>query len=256
MAGIRPIKMEGKNVAGGILVGIGVFLSSYGFLRGIHQWVNLGIAAIFLGIVVFTFKSSMYVKREALKGIWDSYRSVLSAFSDNLYLEGKAIYIPPYGNLPQGGVFVPLHEDFDLDLARLDEKTVFLTDVPSERQMGLFLGPFGWELVEKYEEHFETPLEGTGSQTVESVAGSVLRAMGLARRVYIEEEEESFRVVIDPELKCVPENCERIPCPICSSVLLSLARATGELIQAETFERKDYGIEIRARKLGGVERWM
>ncbi|ASJ03600.1 hypothetical protein A3L09_10190 [Thermococcus profundus] len=248
--------VENKDIASGILIVLGVLLSVYGFLRSNQTWTNLGIAGIFLGTVVFTFKSSKYVKRDALQGVWGSYRDLLSTFSDNLYLEGKAIYIPPYRNLPRGGVFVPLHEDFDLDLARLDEGTVFLTDVPSEKQMGLLLGPFGGRLIEKYEEHFEGSLKGTGSQAVESVAGSVLRSMGLAKRVYIEEEEDSFRIVVDPGIKCTPENCERTPCPVCSSILLSLATATGELIQAESFERKDYGVEIKARKLGGVERWM
>ncbi|ASJ05714.1 hypothetical protein [Thermococcus barossii] len=248
--------METKNIVSGVLVIGGGALALHGFLSASTGLINLGIAGAFLGAVIFTFKSSKYVKKESIENLLEPYKRVFSSFSDNLALGGNAIYIPPYENLPNGGLFIPLHENFELDLARLDEKTVFLTDVPNERAMGLFLGPFGASLVEKYEEHMEAPLDGAGSSAVESAAGSVLRTLGLARRVYIEENEDGFRAVIQPEIECEPETCEKAPCPICASVLLALAKATGELLLTEKVEEKDYGIEITVKKLGGVGEWM
>jgi len=248
--------METKDAVSIALAVTGGLLSLYGFIQANTRWMNLGIAGAFLGAVVFTFKSGKYTKKEAVEGTISSYRAVFTSFVENLSLEGNAIFIPPYENLPRGGLFVPLHEKFDLDLARLDEGTVFLTEVPNERAMGLFLGPFGWSLVEKYEEHFDGPLEGGGAETVESVAGAVLRSLGLAKRVFIEEKEDEFRIIVSPEISCEPHHCEKIPCPICASVLLALARATKELIEVEDIEEKDHGIEITVRKLGGVEEWM
>jgi len=248
--------MEAKNVAGAVLIALGAVIGIAGFLNAEVKLTNLGIAGVFLGLVVLTFKSSEYVKRESVKALMEPYRRVFSTFADNLYLEGSAVFIPPYENLPRGGLFVPLHEKFELDLARLDEKTVFLTDVPNERAMGLFLGPFGDSLVEKFEEHFEGPLDGAGSGAVESVAGSVLRYLELADRVYIEEKDDGFRVVVRPTIGCKPENCEKVPCPVCASVLLALAKGTGQVLAVESVEEKDYGIEATVRKLGGVEEWM
>jgi len=247
--------MEVKNIVSGALVISGGALALHGFLTANTGFINIGIAGAFLGAVVFTFKSSKYVKKEALENLLESYAGVFALFSENLALNGNAVYIPPYENLPKGGLFVPLHENFELDLARLDEDIVFLTDVPNERAMGLFLGPFGASLVEKYEEHLEAPLEGAGTAAVESAAGSVLRSLGLAKRVYIEEG-KGFRVVIQPEVECEPKTCEKTPCPICASVLLALAKATGQVLLTEGVEERDYGIEISVRKLGGVEEWM
>lgn len=248
--------METKDIVGGILAVSGGVLALYGFLNALSSYINLGIAGMFLGAVVITFKSSSYVKREALLYVMGSYERFFESFVGNLHLEGNAVYIPPFENLPEGGIFVPLHEEFELDLPRLDTETVFLTDVPNERAMGLFLGPIGIDLLKKYEEHLEYPLSGSGPETVESAAGAVLRAFGLAKRVYIEEKENGFRVVVQPEVECKPKICEKTACPLCSSILLALARATEELIYTERVEEKDYGIEIEVKKLGGVEEWM
>lgn len=247
--------MEAKNVAGAGLIALGLTTGVWGFLNAIPKLTNLGIAGIFLGLVVLAFKSTDYVKRESVDALSESYREVFSSLSENLYLEGNAVFIPPYENLPRGGLFIPLHRDFELDLARLDEKTVFLTDVPKDRQMGLFLGPFGDSLVRRFEDHFEGSLEGVGSQTVESVADSVLKYLELASRVYIEETERGFRIVVRPKLKCRPSGCEKIPCPVCASVLLALSKGTGQIIEVESIVQGRSGVEITARKLGGVGEW-
>jgi len=50
--------------------------------------------------------------------------------------------------------------------------------------------------------------------------------------------------------------CDQIACPICSSILLSLAKATNEVIMSEKFSSGKHGIEIKAKKLGGIREWM
>ncbi|WP_456326522.1 hypothetical protein [Palaeococcus sp. (in: euryarchaeotes)] len=250
------MEMELKYMVSASLIGIGSTLALYGFLQINQSYINLGIAGVFLGMVILTFKSSKYVKKEAIENILHPYKSFFDSFVDNLSLEGNAIYIPPYENLPNGGIFIPLHDNFDLDLARLDESTVFLTDVPNEKAMGLFVGPLGLDLLRKYEEHLEYSLKNTNSAEVEASASSVLKTLGLTSTVYIDQLEEGFRIVIKPKIECKPHLCEKVACPICSSILLGLAKATGELIHVESIEKKDYGIEIKAKRLGGVREWM
>ena len=247
-------EMELKYVVSAALGVSGGLIALKGFLGANQSYINLGIAGLFLSAVVLILKSSKYVKKDAVDVMLNSYKGFLKNLLSNLKLEGKAVYIPPYENLPKGGVFVPLYEEFDLDPARLDENTFFLTDVPSERSMGVLITSLGADLLEKYEEHLEAPI--TSVPEVESSAGSVLKALGLAKRVYIEENDENIRVIVSPEISCSPEECEKVQCPICASILLGLAKATDNLIGVESLEKKDYGIEIKAKKLGGVREWM
>jgi len=252
--------MRIERVMGASLTGIGAFLLIYGAISSNQIYVNMGLAGLFLSFVVFTFKSKDYVKREALDHFVFPYVRLLRNMVHDLDLEGNALYIPPYENMPEGGTFIPLHEDFDLDLGRMDEKMVFLTNVANERQMGLLIRPTGVDLVKKFEEHFEGTLDGSGPSTVESVASSVLRAFDLARGVHIDEREGELRVVVKPTnmeiCRANIESCNQMACPVCSSILLALAKGTGEVVESESFTIKEYGIEIKAKKIGGVREWM
>ncbi|MDI3475601.1 MAG: hypothetical protein PWQ79_2307 [Thermococcaceae archaeon] len=246
--------MELRHIVSAALELSGGFLALWGFLNANQSYVNLGIAGMFMGALVILLKSSEYVKISAVETFLKSQREFFSNLLRNLKLEGNAVYIPPYRNLPSGGIFVPLHEDFDLELARLDEEAVFLTDVPDERSMGLLITSLGRPLLEKYEEHLEGPI--TSIPELESASGSVLRALGLAKRVYIEEDGETLRVIVQPAFSCAPEECEKLPCPLCASILLGAAKASSQVIGVEGFSKTEHGVEIRAKKLGGVERWM
>jgi len=256
----RGEDMRVERLASLILIMIGLGILIYGAVHTNQSLVNLGLAGIFLGIIVFTFKTSEYVKRESLDNLVLPYVKMLQKIVRDLGLEGKAVYIPPYENLPEGWTFIPLHEEFDLDLGRLDEETVFLTNVGNERQMGLSIRPLGLDLLRKYEEHLEASLEGANYKEVESVSSSVLRALDLARGIYIEEQGKEFRIIVSPVNKEVCRKnidyCDQIACPICSSILLSLAKATNEVIMSEKFSFGKHGIEIKAKKLGGIREWM
>jgi len=246
--------MEASKISAGLLALIGGALALFGFINGETNYLNLGLASLILSAVVFTFKSSSYVRKESVDLLIKSQRNLADSLLNGLALEGKTLYIPPYENLQDGGVFIPLREDFDLDPARLDENSAFTTDVPDEREMGLLLPTLGKELVEKYEEYLEGPL--TSVPEVESVAGSVLKALGLAKRVYIEENGKEITVIVTPNFECSPTNCERFPCPVCASILRGVAKASDEIIAVESFEETEFGVEIRAKKMGRVEEWM
>ena len=252
--------MRAEKIASASLAGIGTFLLIYGAINSNQSQINLGFAGLFLGFIVLTFKSREYVKKEALDNLIFPYVEMLRDMVSDLGLEGNALYIPSYENMPEGGTFIPLHEDFDLDLGRMDEEMVFLTNVANERQMGLLIRPTGVDLVKKFEEHFEGTLDGSGPSAVESVASSVLRAFDLARGVHIDESEGGFRIVVRPTnmeiCKASIESCNQTACPVCSSILLALAKGTGEVVESEDFNMGEHGIEIKVKKLGGVREWM
>lgn len=248
--------MKNKHIAGGILIAAGSVIAFQGAVSSNQSMINAGIGGVFLGVVVLTFSTSDYIKYDAFKAMVAPYAEVLKKLIGALEIENRAIYIPPYDNLPEGGIFLPLHREFGIDLARLDKNVMFLTDVGREREMGLLLPSLGKELMEKYESYFEVDFRYAGLGTVENASSSVLKSLGLAKSVTIEESGDRVKVFIDGiRADTCSKACEKAPCPICSSVLLSIAKAERELIAVEGFRFED-GVEISAVKIGGIDRWM
>lgn len=247
--------MKSKHIAGSILVTIGSVLVFKGAMDGNQSLINLGIGGAFLGVIVFTFSTSDYIKYDAFKSAVLPYIELSRKLVKVLELKNKAVYIPPYSNLPEGGVFIPLHTDFDLDLAKLDEDTIFITDVGREKEMGLLLPPPGKELIKMYESYSEMDFTNAGVHVVEN-ASAVLRSLGLAKSVIVEESGDRIKVYIDGvRTNMCSKACEQVACPICSSILLSIAKSLQELIMVEEF-KFDRGIEISVKKIGGIDKWM
>lgn len=246
--------MKAKHVGGTLLIIAGAGLMINGGMNGDQIVINAGIGGVFIGVVLLTFASPDYIKYDAFRAVIKPYVRFFWKLSKSLELEGGATYIPPYSNLRKGGIFIPLHKDFDIDPAKLDENTLFLTDAGREKEMGLLLPPVGRDLVEMYESY--TGMEFSGLNSVEN-AGAVLRSLGLAKSVSVEEKDDEIHVFIDGlRIDTCSEECIRIPCPVCSSVLLSIAKSIDELIVVERIEVKDGNVEITLRKMGGIERWM
>ncbi len=248
--------MKSKLIAGAMLISIGSALTFKGAVDGNQSMINAGIGGVFLGVIVLTFSTSDYIKYDAFKAVVLPYIELSRRFANALELKNKAVYIPPYSNLPEGGVFIPLHDDFDVDLARLDGNTVFITDVGREKEMGLLLKPTGKELMKMYESYSEMEFTNAGIYVVEN-ASAVLRALGLAKSASVEEDGDRIRIYLESvSVEVCSSACEQIACPICSSVLLSIAKSLQELILVENFRFEDGFIVISARKIGGIERWM
>ena len=248
--------MKSKYIAGVILISIGAVLAFKGAMDGNQSMINAGIGGVFLGIVVLTFSTSDYIKYDAFKAVVLPYVELAKNLANVLELKNKAVYIPPYDNLPEGGIFIPLHENFDLDLAKLDRNTMFITDVGREKEMGLLLTPLGKELMGMYESYSEMNFTNAGLHVVEN-ASAVLRSLGLAKSVTVEENGNRIKVYLDGvRTNTCSKTCEQIACPICSSILLSIAKSLQELILIEEFKFRDGVIEISAKRIGGIDRWM
>ena len=248
--------MKPKYIAGITLIAIGCVLSFKGATEGNQGLVNAGIGGIFLGVVLLTFSTTDYVKIDALKAFATPYVDFTKKLVESLGLMSKAVYIPPYENLPEGGVFIPLHDDFDMDLAKLDEGVMFLTDVGREKEMGLLISPLGKELVKMYESYAELDFTGMDVQAVEN-ASAVLKSLGLAKSVVVERADNMIKIYVEGvRVKTCSNACERIACPICSSILLAIAKCLQELIVVESFRFVDGTIEITVKRLGGVREWM
>lgn len=248
--------MKTKFIVGSILILIGSTLAFKGAIDGSQNTINIGIGGVFLGIVVFTFSTSDYIKYDAFKAVVSPYFEFSRKIADDLGLKNNAVYIPPYDNLPEGGIFIPLHENFDIDLAKFDKNTMFITDVGREREIGLLLPPLGKELLKMYEEYSEMDFTNAGPSIVEN-SSAVLKSLGLANSVSVVEEDGKIKIYINgvKNDNCSP-NCEQIACPICTSLLLAIAKSLQELIAVESFRFDGEFIEISASKIGGIDKWM
>lgn len=248
--------MKNKYIAGIVMITIGLILAFKGAIDGNQSMINAGVGGIFLGVVVFTFSTSDYIKYDAFKAVVLPYVEFGRKIVEMLDLRNRAVYIPPYSNLPEGGVFIPLHENFDLDLAKLDDNTMFITDVGREKEMGLLLNPLGKELMKMYESYSEIDFANAGLHVVEN-ASAVLRSLGLVKSVTVEEGEGRIMVYVDGvKIDICSKTCEQIACPVCSSILLSIAKSLQELVLVEEFKIEDGFVEISARRIGGIEKWM
>ncbi|WP_157868125.1 hypothetical protein [Pyrococcus abyssi] len=252
------MKMRKEVISGIMLITIGSITGILGMIYGKMNVLNLGLSGIILGGIVLAIKSEDYVKRSSLETIVEALQEETKKIVRDLGLEGNAIYIPPTENLPHGAIFIPLYRDYDIDLARISYDTPFLTEVSSENQMGLIIGSSAVNLLKKFEEHLEGEITSVGE--AESASSSVLKALELAESVYIEDVGDSFEVYVEPKniefCKRNVKDCRQVACPICASILLALAKGSGELIESESFEIVNKRVRIKAKKLGGAEKWM
>ncbi|WP_456395678.1 hypothetical protein [Thermococcus sp.] len=239
-----------SRTVGAALIGIGIILWYHGGTSSNATFINLGIGSIILGLVVAAFPARGYVSREALELSCRDMAEFFEKIVDDLELEGNPVYIPPYENLPQGGVFIPKMKDFRLSLGRLDEGDVFVTG--SERETGILISPPpGYELLRYFEENYGE-LSGTDVGYASSVISGGLGAFGIGS-AEVFEEEGSIEVYIKPLLPGIRRVWGD---PVSSAVLLGIAMAKGGLISVEDVREANGYLRLKVRMLGSVEEWL
>jgi len=236
-----------KLAAGIFLLILGIVTGFIATLNANQHLLNAGIGAVVIGTVLIAFSFA----KESSEHLILPYHEFLKKVAAFMEIK-KAVYIPPFEGFPDGAVFLAASNEFEIDLARLDKGNIFVSG--REKESGILLEAPGREIVKKFEEFAEVDLKGYGT-AVSEICSSVLKALKLARDVEIFED-DGLRIAIDGvSFGFCSDECRLIQCPICSSVLLAATKAIGELIAVEEI-RIGEGIEIRAKKLGGIEKWM
>ncbi|XRP97092.1 hypothetical protein ACO3UB_00835 [Methanocaldococcus sp. 16A] len=205
------------------------------------------------------FIPSNLISYETYECTINPYLSFFENFINNLPLEGNAIYIPPYENLPKGGTFIPANEDFEINLGNFDEEIVFLTNVGRGKEMGILISPpLGYNLVKKFEEYANMELDNIELSLAISAASSVLKALELINGIDFIEENDKIELIIENvkpkycyNIDC--KVCEKVSCPICSSVLFAIAKSQNQLILVDKFEKNENFIKIIIKKLGKID---
>ncbi|NJE03862.1 hypothetical protein [Thermococcus sp. MV11] len=237
------------RLAGSVLTITGIVLWYYGGTSGSTGVVNLGLGAIVLGLVLAALPLGDRVDKEALLLAVEPSCAFLENLRRGLNLTGPPVVIPPYENLPSGGVFLPSTDDFRLPLGRLDGESVFVTG--PEAESGLLVSPPpGWGILEYTVENVGE-LSGTGVGYASSAVSSVLSALGLGSAEAFEREDGTIEVFAKP----LCDGSVHAD-PAVSAVLLGIAIGTGELLRIRSVERKNEHVKVTLERLGGIEKWL
>lgn len=237
------------RIWGGILVIAGIGLWYYGGTSGVPYLVNLGIGTVILGLVVAALPMGGQVEKESLVLSCDPFCGFVGNLVEDLELKGNPVVIPPYENLPSGGVFIPRSKDFRVPLGKLDGNTVFLAG--TEDESGVLIGPPPGRGIIDYTLENVGELSGTGIGYAASAVSSVLSALGLGSAEVFEKEDGEIEVFAKP-LCGGPAYAD----PAVSAVLLGIAMGSGELLEVESVENAGEHVKVTLRRLGGVERWL
>ncbi len=229
------------KVSGVTLTALGTILWYAGGSLGNQAMVNLGVGAIILGIVAFSLPGWKCLPSETRDVLSASPCAFFSNLASDLELRGKAFIVPPYENLPHGGIFIPVSPKGSPNLGRLLEGRVLY----SEPEPGLLLSPVpGWKLIDGLE------LLGAGVGYASSAVSGILDRLGLPD-VKAFEDGDTVEVY-------VKTRCSDFPYadPVLSAVLVALAAGADEVLTVEDIgEVKGY-LKLLLRKAGGVERWL
>ncbi|ASJ08355.1 hypothetical protein A3L11_03550 [Thermococcus siculi] len=234
---------------GGILAVAGIGLWYYGGTEGSVSLVNLGIGAIILGLVLAAMPSRGYVDRETLPMTCGSFCDFIGNMKEELDLEGSPVVVPPYENLPKGGIFLPKAKNFSLRLGKFGEGTVFITG--TEEESGILVSPPpGWKIIEYTTENVGE-LSGTGIGYASSAVSSVLSALGIGSGEAFEREDGRIEVFVKP--LC---NGPFYADPVVSALLVGVAMGMSQVLKIESSERANDHVKLVLEPLGGVEKWL
>lgn len=238
--------MNSKLAVGIFLIFTGFSIGFFAVFNANQHLLNAGIGSAIIGAVLTAFS----LEKKHFENLFLPYHEFLKRIANFMEIK-KAVYIPQLEAFPHGAVFLAVSDEFEMDLARLDPSNPFVSG--RKEEAGIVLEAPGKDIMKKFEEFGEIDLKGYGIG-VSEICSSVLRVLKLAKEVEIADGNEMKISISDAKDFCSGE-CRLVQCPICSSVLLAVAKATGELLSVEDF-RVGEKIEIRVRKLGGIEKWM
>ncbi len=292
---ILYIKINGGNIKfnknHNILISIfcifsGVILLIYGFFGNTISFINLGIAIIIIGVVIYSFIPSNLVNVKLLNDIIYNNVDTLNKFVkyDNFK---EIIFIPPYENLPYGGVFLSKINNANINLGAFDMEVITLNQ---KGLNGMLLAPTQYY---KFTDRLinETKLINNEYDDIGGIEiiSSILKSNGLKNNIEIIHDETNvendninnenriIKIKLSVELDYFNEYINEyseydneynnlkflsISCPICATVINTVAKLSNQLILVENIEKdeKNYdkknGVIITIKKLGHIDNYL
>jgi len=221
-----------------LLLGASALVISILYSSSILAFIGLGLT--FWGALLLYIKPTKYVKASLLDSTALSSLKTIDHIITDLNYRGKAIYLPPKypRSLKSGTVFIPSEKELVVPPAEeVAKEKVFL-----ENPRGICLTPPGLGLVNLYEKELRKEFAKVDLRYLQNNLPKLfIEDLEIAEGLEISNEGNMIQVKITgsiyknscEEARKLSNVCNSLGCPLCSSIAIVLARATGKPIIIE-----------------------
>jgi len=251
-------KLSPPNTVGLFLLFCGVLslITSIVFVSSILAFVGLGLT--FWGALLLLLKQERYVKFKLLDPTAMSSLQNLGKITTELNYKGKAVYLPPkyLKDFKSGIVYISKKEEDKIPSPEeIHEEKLF-----SKNPQGMSIAPPGLNLTNLYEKETGTDFVRTDLKYLQNNLPKLfIETLEIAQDLEINTEDNLINVKITDSIyenfckqaQTLPNICNSIGCPLCSSIACALTRATGKsiVIEKSEYSEKNKTINIQYRIL-------
>ena len=244
------------GIAGGILLLLGAIAlaSSILYESSIPAFIGLGLA--FWGALLLFIKPTRYVKSSLMDSTAISSLTNIDRLITDLNYEGKGIYLPPkyLKALKSGIVFIPSEKAVTIPpVEEVAKGKVFL-----KNPQGICLTPPGLGLANLYEEELGTDFTKVDLNYLQNNLPKLfIEGLEIAEDLEMSMEDDIIHTKITGsiykdscnEARKLPNICNSLGCPLCSSIACALTRSTGKpvIIEKHEFPQDGKIIEVYYR---------
>jgi len=244
---------------------INIALLSFGLLSLITSIVFvssilafIGLSLTFWGALLLLLKQEKYVKFKLLDPTAMSSLQNLGKMTTELNYQGKAVYLPPkyLKDFKSGIVYISKKEENKIPSPEeIHEEKLF-----SKNPQGICITPPGLNLTNLYEKETGTDFVRADLKYLQNNLPKLfVETLEIARDLEINIENNLVNVKITDSVyenfckqaQSLPNICNSIGCPLCSSIACAVTRATGKpvVIEKSEYSEKDKTINIQYRIL-------
>ena len=255
---IYPDIFNIKRITGVFLIVFGTILLVNGYLKDIVHFINLGIGLIVVGWIILIFTYDRYVKYDITSNIFNDYIDLIKRLIKGLDIKTSGVVIPPRENLKEGCIYLPLYENFKVNLSILDANTLFVNS-DNKDEMGLLFSPLGKglrKLLKEYREEYS--LENKDVNNLLDDLEYLLTLLQVGGDVKIDIKKDtvvlSYRIGDNSLCKKLQRDnlCRKCPCPICGAIILTVAEFLNKILEIESIKEENRKVLIKLRVVKDV----
>jgi len=250
---VPKYKREPSNVIGYILLFFGAIslMVSVIYVSSILAFIGLGLT--FWGALLLFVRPIKLVKANLLDSTAISSLTTINRMIEDLKYKGKAIYLPPkyLKELKGGTVFLPYKKEIIIPpVEEVAKEKVFL-----KNPNGISLTPPGLSLANLYEKELGKDFATLNLNYLQNNLPKLfVEDLEIAEDLEINVEGDMIQVKISgsvyknfcEEARKLSSICGSLGCPLCSSIAIALARATGRpiIIKKTNLSKDNKTIEV------------
>jgi len=249
-----------KRVTSLLLIIFGVILLINGYLQGVVHLINLGIGLTVVGWILLIFTFSRCIDYNIVSHVLSDYIELVKRWIRAFDIKTGGVVIPPRENLRDGGIYLPFHERYKVNLSIMDYNTL-LVNSDSRDERGLLLPPLGRGLrkllIEYRGSSYASPEERDISYLLEDLEYLLnLLEIGSDVKVEIEGDTVVISYRIEDHTLCKrlqrEDLCRKYPCPVCGVLVLTVAEFLNKVLKIEEIKNENKRVFIKLKVIRDV----